>query len=144
MTWGAFKRLVKSETIGELSLPAEEDTLKDILLSVISMDIASFVVPTVLLEQDKDKAEMLYSFPRTDNFFIRRPTMPEDDNDEIDLDDSLCYAAVYFFAEKFVKDAAELNKKARIIDKANKALQNYLWGFSEYLESKGICDDLSR
>lgn len=144
MKWGAFKRLVKAETIGELSLPAEDDTLKDILLSVIAMDIASFVVPTVLLEQDRDKADMLYPFPRTDNFFIRRPMMPTDDDSEIDLDDSLCYAAVYFFASKFVKDAPELNKKATKVDAGNKALQNYLWGFAEYLESKGICDDLSR
>lgn len=144
MTFGAFKTLVRANTIGELSLPSDDVIVKELLLAAIVTDIAGFVTPTTLLEQDREKAEMLYSFPNTDKFFIRKPTAPTDDSSEIDLDDELCYAAVYFVSERFVKDAAELNKKEKMKKKADEVLQNYLWRFAEYLESKGICDDLSR
>ena len=145
MTFGAFKKLVKANTMGELSLPDDDTIVKELLLAAIVTDVAGFVTPLCLLEQDRKKAEMLYSFPNTDEFFIRVPQSPDDDDSVIDLDDELCYAAVYFVAEKFVKDAAELNKKATMQAKADKVLQNYLWRFAEYLESKGICNvDLSR
>lgn len=144
MTFGEFKTLVRGNIIGELALPSDDEVLKSLLDFIIKSDIASTVVPTSLLEQDTSKAEMLYSFPKSDKFYIRKPVQVVDDNSQIDLDEELCVAAVYFMAEKFIKDAPELNKKAEMRQKGFSVLSDYMWAFADYLESKGICDDLSR
>lgn len=143
MKWGEFKNLVKLNTIGELQLP-DDEALKLALEAVIINDIASFVTPTRLIEQDIEKAEMLFSFPKTKNFFIRKPFAPVDDESEIDLDNELCHTAVFYVSELFLKDSLELNKKAKIRKRGDESLQNYLWNFQSYIENMGICDDLSR
>ena len=106
MKWGEFKSLVKLNTIGELQLP-DDEALKLALEAVIINDIASFVTPTRLIEQDIEKAEMLFSFPKTKNFFIRKPFAPADDESEIDLDNELCHTAVFYVSELFLKDSLE-------------------------------------
>ena len=87
---------------------------------------------------------MLYSYPLTDRFFIRKPDAVTNDDSEIDLDEELCHAAVLFVAAKFVKNGPEMNKKALIRADAKEILNNYMWSFYYYIESKGICDDFSR
>ena len=144
MTFGQFKNLLKGNTFGELSIPADDGVLKELLMSTIISEIATEVTPTVLLEQDREKAEMLYPFPLTDKFFIRKPVLVVDDSSEIDLDEVLCHAAVLFVATRFVRDEQMVNKKAELRSAAKKILQNYMWNFYYYIQSKGICDDLSR
>jgi len=139
MTFAEFKKLLEVETVGEIKL-ADDETLKLLLHSAIVADIAEQALPIRLLETDPQKADAIFGVPLNDSYFVRYPVVPLSDDDEIDLDDDLCVAAVYLVATKFVRNTIELNKKAQLEARAKPIIAAHLWRSYRYLNRDDECD----
>lgn len=106
MTYGSLKNLTTGLLIGDNILPKDDAIVKALLMYAFNM-IADKAESLHLLTLSK--TEDIYRFA-TGEFLMRLPKLPEDDDDELDIDEELCYVAARYIAAMLSKERAEIHQ----------------------------------
>ena len=88
MKYKKFKVLLRGLLHGDNIVPSDDETLLGLVeysLNMISERAESLHLLTV------NKAEIIQRMA-TGSYMIRKPELPEKDDDEIDIDEDLCFA----------------------------------------------------
>jgi hypothetical protein len=105
MTYGDFKLLVSGFLIGDNALPKnngkDNDEVVKQLLSYAYSIVAKKAESLRLMTLDKSGDIMRGSIG---DYLTRRPTLPEDDYSELDIDEDLAFAAARYVAAAISKD----------------------------------------
>ena len=94
MKYKKFKVLLRGLLHGDNIVPSDDETLLGLVeysLNMISERAESLHLLTV------NKAEIIQRMA-TGSYMIRKPELPEKDDDEIDIDEDLCFALARYVA----------------------------------------------
>lgn len=118
MTLGFLKNLTKGLLIGDNALPGDNTIVIPLVAYSYSM-VANNADALHLLTLDRND-----DLIRTGSgeYFIRTPNLPEDDNDELDIDDELVFAVAEYLASKICKEDSD---KSRHENDAGKIIRRY-------------------
>ena len=118
MTYKGFKNLTSALLVGDIRLPADDESVKA-LLEMAFFLIASKTQVLRLLTLNKDQ-----SILRTaeGDYLVRFPMLPEKDDDTLDIDHELCFAAARYVASFVTKD---INRSRFHEDKGNDIIDLY-------------------
>jgi hypothetical protein len=130
MKYGEFKTHLKGIMIGDKNVP-DDTVLRPIVFQVLKQ-VALKVEPLVLITNDVE-----YEILKTleNELFMRVPYLPQSDEEELDIDETLVYAVVYLVATK-------ISSKDNIIKYEREAwdiLNEYMWKRFRDIES-GLFD----
>ena len=106
MTYKKLKTLVKGLLIGDTAMPIDNDTtlaLMDYSLNMISEKAESMHLLTL------NKSEIIQRMA-TGSYMIRKPVLPEKDEDEIDIDEDLCFALARYMASLLSREKGEVHR----------------------------------
>lgn len=107
MTYGSLKNLTTGLLIGDNILPKDDAIVKALLMYAFNM-IADKAEALHLLTLSK--TDDIYRFA-TGEFLMRLPKLPENDEDELDIDEELCYVAARYIAAMISKERAEIHQQ---------------------------------
>ena len=107
MTYGSLKNLTTGLLIGDNILPKDDNVTKSLLMYAFNM-IADKAEALHLLTLSK--TEDIYRFA-TGDFLMRFPKLPESDDDELDIDEELCYVAARYIAAMLSKEKTALHQQ---------------------------------
>lgn len=107
MTYGGLKNLVTGLLIGDNVIPKDDDVMKSLLSYAFDM-IAN-----------KAEALRLLTMNNTDDiirmgpgeYLIRTPKIPETDNEELDIDNELCFVAGRYISSMLSKEKIALHQQ---------------------------------
>lgn len=136
MTYGEIKSLVRALLIGDQTLTKNEDEIL-MLLAYAYDKIANESDAMKLFTEDVVENRILRIGPGRQ--FIRRPVLPEDDIDVLDIDDELCFVAARFMCS-FVsreKTGLHMSEAYNLIRLYNAKVQSYF----EHLAQEGELDE---
>ena len=94
MTYKKFKVLLRGMLLGDSIVPEDDETLLALFeygLVMVSEKAESLHLLTL------NKAEIVQRLA-TGSYMIRKPELPEKDDDEIDIDEDLCFALARYVA----------------------------------------------
>lgn len=129
MTFADFKLLCITKKDGEITLPITPDEYKIVLKEALeSVATLPKIIPLSLVIIDK-RNEVLR--PINSTKFVRVPELPEDDTDDIDIDETLVYAVMYELLGNLTTD---INKYGFYEMKHDKIVHNYMWNNYNLLE----------
>ena len=127
MTYGTLKHLTRALLIGDNALTKNEDEILA-LLSYAYDKIANEADALKLFIVDTSSEKLLRQGPG--KLFVRRPYLPVEDSDELDIDDELGFVAARFICS-FVS-----REKGRIhTDEAEKLIRAYNQKVQTFFES---------
>jgi hypothetical protein len=115
MTYRMFQSIVKGLMLGDNNPPVDQDIYTGLLYYAYHMvgnKAESFHLLT--LNRKGDLLRMA-----TGDYFLRRPTLPTTLDDELDLDEELCFAAARFFCSMLSDDKTHLLEGEEIIRNYN-------------------------
>ena len=136
MTYLQLKTLVGTLLRGDTEIPPDNEFI--MLLKYGLSEIANDANALKLITAKTEGERILRNGPG--NTFIRMPKEPEDDNEELDLDEELCYALaryIAYFLSNTGKAKIHLMEAKNIINKYNQKVDAYF----EELESQGRLSD---
>ena len=107
MTYGTLKALTRALLIGDNQLP-ENDEQNIALLSYAYDKIATHADALRLFTSNKD-FDILRKGPG--NIYVRKPKLPKNDEEKLDLDDELCYVAARFIASFVSRDKIRVHEQ---------------------------------
>lgn len=124
MKYKKFKVLLRGLLHGDIIVPSDDETLLGLVeysLNMISERAESLHLLTV------NKAEIIQRMA-TGSYMIRKPELPEKDDDEIDIDEDLCFALARYTASLISKEKVQLHeeKAEDIIMKYNQKVYQIL------------------
>ena len=124
MKYKKFKVLLRGLLRGDNIVPADDETLLGLVeysLNMISERAESLHLLTL------NKAEIIQRMA-TGSYMIRKPELPEKDDDEIDIDEDLCFALARYTASLISKEKVQLHeeKAEDIIMKYNQKVYQIL------------------
>ncbi len=122
MTYGDLKYLVKALLIGDNTLTKDNNEVL-VLLAYAYDKIANQSDALKLFTADSVNNRILRQGPG--NMYVRKPTMPEDDADILDIDDELCFVAARYICS-FVsreKGGIHVNEAMSLIRLYNQKVQ---------------------
>ena len=124
MKYKKFKVLIRGLLHGDNIVPADDETLLGLVeysLNMISERAESLHLLTL------NKSEIIQRMA-TGSYMIRKPELPEKDDDEIDIDEDLCFALARYTASLISKDKVQLHeeKAEDIIMKYNQKVYQIL------------------
>lgn len=121
MTFEGFKNYCEAKKSGKVILPRNDDEYKIAIHEAI-IDIATTnnIIPLNLITHNKDE-EILR--PIDDEVLIRVPAIPQNPDDELDIDFSLHFAVLYSFLEKVTIGQETMFYK----DKKEDEISKYNW-----------------
>ena len=124
MKYKKFKVLLRGLLHGDKIVPSDDETLLGLVeysLNMISERAESLHLLTV------NKAEIIQRMA-TGSYMIRKPELPEKDDDEIDIDEDLCFALARYTASLISKEKVQLHeeKAEDIIMKYNQKVYQIL------------------
>ena len=122
MTFADFKILCITKKDGAITLPISHEEHKIVLKEALT-SIATFpnLTPLKLVTNDR-RHEVLRPINQTK--FIRVPELPENDEDEIDIDETLTYAVLYEMLGNLTTD---VSKYGFYEMKRDTFINNYNW-----------------
>ena len=136
MTYGNLKYLVKALLIGDVSLSKDNNEVK-VLLSYAFDKIANETDALKLFTAVSTDKQIIRQGPG--KLFVRMPILPEDDADELDIDEELCFVAARYICS-FVsreKGGIHVNEAMTLIRAYNHKVQVFL----ENLAQDGLLED---
>ena len=124
MKYKKFKVFLRGLLHGDNIVPSDDETLLGLVeysLNMISERAESLHLLTV------NKAEIIQRMA-TGSYMIRKPELPEKDDDEIDIDEDLCFALARYTASLISKEKVQLHeeKAEDIIMKYNQKVYQIL------------------
>ena len=124
MKYKKFKVLIRGLLHGDNMVPTDDETLLGLVeysLNMISERAESLHLLTL------NKAEIVQRLA-TGSYMIRKPALPEKDEDELDIDEDLCFALARYTASLISKDKVKLHeeKAEDIIMKYNQKVYQIL------------------
>ena len=133
MTYGNLKNLVRALLISDNVLTQNNDEVL-VLLAYAFDTIANEADALKLFTTDIPNNQILRQGPGRQ--FLRKPKIPESDDEELDIDDELSYAAARYICsfvsrEKMAWHIAEAEKMIR---KYNQKVQTYFETLEQYGE----------
>ena len=126
MTYKKLKMLTKGLLSGDFPLPEDDESIKALLGMAYSY-IADKC--QVLNLQTEDKSAMIQRLGRG-TFLVRVPELPETDEDELDIDDELGYAAASLLASYISEKKIPIHQ-----GRADDTIRSYNAKVDEFLES---------
>ncbi len=126
MTFKGFKNSLSSKLIGDVKLPSDE-LLKPLIKDAIE-EVAEFCEPLHLITDDLDFEVLKILTNLDDGMFIRSPRVPQNEDDNIDIDEKLSVAVVFLVASYIART------KNNYSQKANKLMLNYIWDLEKVYE----------
>jgi len=141
MTYGNVKFLVSALLAGDYTLTSvKEEQL--MLLSYAFNKLATEADALKLFTTNKGENILREG---KGNMFVRMPELPEDDIDELDIDDELGYPAARFIASFISKESGGVHEREayKLIRDYNSKVDSYLTSLEEdrYQSSLGTTDD---
>jgi hypothetical protein len=106
MTYGTLKKLTSALLIGDNQLTKDEGEISALLAYAIS-SVANKADALKLFTADKTGSRILRQGPA--NMFVRMPQTPESDDDELDLDEELCFACSRYIASFVSRDKSQMH-----------------------------------
>ena len=131
MTYGNLKNLVRALLIGDNTLTKNEDEIL-VLLEYAYDKVANEADALKLFTTDVASNRILRSGPGRQ--FVRKPAIPTDDADELDIDNELSYAVARYICS-FVsreKMAVHIREAGNIIRAYNQKVQTYFETLEQY------------
>lgn len=126
MTYADLKTLTKALLTSDFPLPDTEAATK----ALLSMAYSYLVDKCQVLNlQTQDKSEAIQRLGRGD-FLVRKPDLPKNDKDELDVDEELCYAVASLLAS-YLSDKRVAIHQAR----ADEIIRSYNAKVDEFIES---------
>lgn len=126
MTYADLKTLTKALLTSDFPLPDTEVATK----ALLSMAYNYLVDKCQVLNlQTQDKSEAIQRLGRGD-FLVRKPDLPKNDKDELDIDEDLCYAVASLLAS-YLSDKKIAIHQAR----ADEIIRSYNAKVDEFIES---------
>lgn len=126
MTYADLKTLTKALLTSDFPLPDTEAATK----ALLSMAYNYLVDKCQVLNlQTQDKSEAIQRLGRGD-FLVRKPDLPKNDKDELDVDEELCYAVASLLAS-YLSDKRVAIHQAR----ADEIIRSYNAKVDEFIES---------
>ena len=132
MTYRAFKYIATGLLTGDTKLPKEEDVLKA-LLGMAYNYISNKC--TVLNLMTLDKSAHIHRLG-AGKHMLRRPDLPESDDDELDIDEDLGYVAASLIASYVSVEKVGIHQS-----RADNAIRDYNAKVTEIIESFNINED---
>lgn len=108
MTYGNLKSLVSGLLIGDNVLPKDEVVIKQLLEYAFSM-VSDSAEALHLLTLNKNEPD-IQRFAHGE-YLMRKPELPESDNDELDIDHELCFALGRYIASMISKEKIAIHKQ---------------------------------
>lgn len=126
MTYADLKTLTKALLTSDFPLPDTEAATK----ALLSMAYNYLVDKCQVLNlQTEDKSDNIQRLGRGD-FLVRKPELPKNDKDELDIDEDLCYAVASLIAS-YISDKRIAIHQAR----ADEIIRSYNAKVDEFIES---------
>ena len=126
MTYADLKTLTRALLTSDFPLPDTEAATK----ALLSMAYNYLVDKCQVLNlQTQDKSEAIQRLGRGD-FLVRKPELPKNDKDELDIDEDLCYAVASLLAS-YLSDKRVTIHQAR----ADEIIRSYNAKVDEFIES---------
>ena len=124
MTYKKFKVLLRGLLLGDSIVPEDDETLLALFeygIVMVSEKAESLHLLTL------NKAEIVQRLA-TGSYMIRKPALPEKDEDELDIDEDLCFALARYTASLISKEKVQLHeeKAEDIIMKYNQKVYQIL------------------
>lgn len=126
MTYADLKTLTKALLTSDFPLPDTESATKALLGMAYNYLVDKC---QVLNLQTQDKSEAIQRLGRGD-FLVRKPNLPKNDKDELDIDEDLCYAVASLLAS-YLSDKRVAIHQAR----ADEIIRSYNAKVDEFIES---------
>jgi hypothetical protein len=125
MTYKEFKTLTKALLIGDVNLTSDDAEIM-MLLEYAFQRIADEADALKLLTEPNPDEQIIRNGPGL--LYIRMPKLPEFEDDELDLDNELCFAAARFVCSFVSKDKISLHitEASNIIRSYNQKVQSFL------------------
>lgn len=134
MTFGELKATLAPLLMGESRYKADNATVKMLLKNAL-YQIATECEPLVLLTDDFIHNKTIRQVD--EKYFIREPSLPKSDDDELDIDGTLGMAVVYLICAQVSK-----NPLVQFAQMAQIAIDKHRWGAFEYLQNRETIDEL--
>lgn len=126
MTYGNLKILTKALLSSDFPLPDDDVSIK----ALLGMAYTYLVDKCQVLNlHTKDKSDQIQRLGRG-KFMLRRPELPNSDNDELDIDEDLCPAVASLIAS-YISDKKTLIHQSR----ADDIIRSYNAKLDEFIES---------
>lgn len=121
MTYKRLKSLTRALLIGDVTLTKDSDEM--LALLEYAYDAVANEADALKLFTESDEAKILRQGPG--KIFVRKPNLPEYDEDELDIDDELSYAVSRYIASFVSREKMEFheNKAEKIIRAYNQKVQ---------------------
>ena len=135
MTYGRLKSLVSALLISDNNLTKLNNEVLA-LLEYAYTRIAMEADALKLLTANSSEDIIIRNGPG--NLFVRMPKLPESDDEELDIDEELCFAAARFIASFVSKLRPDLHEREarKIINAYNQKVSQFL----EKLDQEGVLD----
>jgi hypothetical protein len=124
MTYRDFKHLVEALLIGDVTLTENDEEIL-VLLRYAYERIANEADALKLFTTENPNEQIVRNGPG--KLFVRMPKVPEFEDDELDIDEELCFAAARFICS-FVSTAKvdlHLREASKIINSYNQKVQTF-------------------
>ena len=108
MTYSNLKYLVKALLVGDNVLTKDNNEVL-VLLSYAYDKIANEADALKLFTAVTEDKQIIRQGPGS--LFVRMPNLPEEDSDELDIDDELCYAAARFMCSFVSREKGGIHVK---------------------------------
>ena len=106
MTYGGLKNLVAGLLIGDNVIPKDDAVMKALLS--YSFDMISNKAEALRLMTMNSTEEITRLGPG--EYLVRKPTMPEIDTDELDIDNELCFVAARYICAMLSKEKITIHQ----------------------------------
>ncbi len=130
MTYGNFKYLVKALMIGDNVLTKDNNEIL-VLLQYAYDKIANESDALKLFTAVSVDKEIIRQGPG--NLYVRMPLLPENDSDELDIDDELCFAAARFVCSFISREKGGIhtNEAQHLIRMYNNKVQTFFENYDQ-------------
>ena len=126
MTYAGLKTLTKALLTSDFPLPDTEAATKALLGMAYNYLVDKC---QVLNLQTQDKSETIQRLGRGD-FLVRKPDLPKNDKDELDIDEDLCYAVASLLASYLSEKRVAIHQA-----RADEIIRSYNAKVDEFIES---------
>lgn len=134
MNFAHLKSTLEVRLFGENKYKTDDAMIK-VLLRDALFRVSNACIPLCLLTTNIDSAKILRQVD--EYYYIREPNIPTIDTDNIDIDNSLELAIIYFICAAIAKNPTQNYQQM-----AQEIIDAHRWVAYEYLQKKEIIDDL--
>lgn len=126
MTYGKLKILASALLVGDNKLPKEDESIK----ALLEMAYIYLVDECQVLNlQTEDKSVLAQRLSRGD-FLVRKPDLPNSDNDELDIDEVLAPVVASLIASYISEKKTQVHQS-----RADKGIRSYNAKVDELIET---------